>query len=262
MDLIRWCEYNDGDSLREVMERDGEQVAAIIFEPVMVGGGVIAAEAEFLALARELADVYGALLVLDEVVTARLHPNGRGAALGVKADLTTLGKIIGGGLPVGAAGGRADVMEQLDPRRRGFVGHSGTFNGNPMTMAAGCASLDLLDDAAIERINGLGESFAAGLRETLAEQGLEAIVTCCGSLLQVHLETPRDEVRRYADINPGSPQLQLLHRAGLEEGVFFAGRGLMCVSTPMDEAVIERATDAFGRAAAEVVRAGAPAGVT
>lgn len=246
-DMLRVCEFNNSDSLRALMQEDGARVAAIVLEPVQVGGGVIVGEPEFFRAARELADEFGALLVLDEIVTLRLHPNGYQAVLGVRPDLTTMGKVIGGGLPVGVAGGRREVMELLDPRRPGFVGHSGTFNGNPMTCTAGCQSLDLLDEPAIARINGLGARLADGLRELVAERGLDGDVTRCGSLVQLHLETG-GSVQRFSDINPGSALLARVHRAALAEGLFFAGRGLMCTSTVMDESVIDRVLDGFSRA--------------
>jgi len=248
LDLIHWCEFNDVESLRAAVEEAGDRLAAIVLEPVQLVGGVIAGTPEFLRAARELADEAGALLVLDEVVTLRLAPGGYQSVLGVRPDLTTLGKIIGGGLPVGATGGRREVLEAADPRRPGHVGHSGTFNGNPLTSVAGCVSLDLLDAAAIERLNGLGERFASGLRGVLEAHGVEASVTSCGSLVQIHLET-EGPVRTFGDTNPGSALLARLHRAALDEGVFFAGRGLLNLSTAMDDAVIDRALDALGRAA-------------
>ena len=250
-ELIKWCEFNDTDSLETAMEEVGEQVAAIVLEPVQAAGGVIEGKPEFFSSARELANRYGALLVLDEVVTLRLAHGGYQSVLGVEPDLTALGKIIGGGLAAGAVGGRGELMEQLDPRRPNFIGHSGTFNGNPLTAAAGCVSLDLLDTVAIERINALGSRFAEGLRALFEGTGIEGQVTQCGSLLQIHLEVA-GPVHSFRDINPGSAFLKRLHRAALEQGIFFAGRGLICISTPMDETVIDEALEAMAKAVATV----------
>src|SRR5207302_1810675 len=138
-----------------------------------------------------------------EVVTARLRVGGYQSVLNVRPDLTTLGKIIGGGLPVGAMGGREDVMAVFDPRRPDAVYHAGTFNGNPLTMAAGCASLDLLPEAEVDRINALGDAFAERMTAVIAESGLGVAVTSCGSLTQFH--TDHDLMAR-------------LHRAALDEG--------------------------------------------
>jgi glutamate-1-semialdehyde 2,1-aminomutase len=250
-DLLRVCTYNDGPSLRAVMEEVGEQVAAVLLEPVMVGGGVLAGDPTFFKTARELCDSYGALLILDEVVTLRLDAHGYQSVLGVEPDLTTLGKLIGGGLPVGAAGGRARIMEQFDPRRADFVGHSGTFNGNPLTTVGGRVSLDLLDDEAIARINALGEALASRLAGSMADSGVEGTITNCGSLVQLHLQTG-GQVRAYADTNMGSDLLRRIHRASIEEGFLFASRGLMCTSTVMDDETIDQACEAFDRALARM----------
>ena len=240
--LVRMVDYNDVGQLEAVMEED---VAAIILEPVM-GTGVIPGEPEYFAAVRRLADEHGALLILDEVQTLRLHEGGLQEVLGVRPDLTTLGKIIGGGLPVGAFGGREDVMEVFNPRSTGHVHHSGTFNGNPMTMAAGCVALDLLTPSEIERINALGEKLADGLRKVLA--GLGGAVTNRGSMLNVHFGT-EGEIRKHSDLNLASPMLARFHLAALEEGVYLAPRGFMNTSTAMDEGVIEEVLDACSRAA-------------
>ena len=168
--------------------------------------------------------------------------------LGVRPDLTTMGKIIGGGLPVGAFGGRADVMAIFDPRSPRHLHHSGTFNGNLMTMAAGCVSLDLLTPREIERINALGERFAEGLRRSLAERpDLHGVVNSCGSLLHVNFGT-EGEVSKYSDLNLDSPMAAKFHLAALDEGVYFAPRGFINTSTAMDEQTIDDALEACSRA--------------
>jgi glutamate-1-semialdehyde 2,1-aminomutase len=225
---LRWVDYNDTAQLEAVMAADGEQVAAVILEPVLGAGGVEIGEPAFLAAARRLADENGALLILDEVMTLRLAPGGRQAEVGITPDLTTLGKIIGGGLPVGAIGGRADVLDQFDPRRSDHVEHGGTGNGNPLTMAAGLAAMQLLTPVEIERINALGARLAEGLRTLL---GAEA-VRSCGSLVQIT-----------RDAEP-------MHRAALANGLFFAQRGLLCTSTAMDEQVVDEVLERFHAALA------------
>ena len=122
------------------------------------------------------------------------------SVLGVTPDLTTFGKIIGGGMPVGAVGGRAEIMSRFAPDRKPFVTHSGTFNGNPMTTAAGCVSLDLLTGAEIERINGLAAKLGEELHRVLNAHGLSGPVTVCGSLLHLHLEAA-EEIRTFDDVN-------------------------------------------------------------
>jgi glutamate-1-semialdehyde 2,1-aminomutase len=247
--LLRVCEYNDVASLEAVMEQDGERVAAVILEPVMGSGGVITGEPAFLRAARKLCDRFGALLIFDEVITLRLAMGGQQSVVGVEPDLTAFGKIIGGGLPVGATGGRARVLELFDPTRPGFIGHSGTFNGNPVTAAAGSATLELLDAAAIAKIDDLGERLAHGLDAALRAAGTRAAVNRAGSIVQLHLDRS-EPVKTYRDASMRHRLLARVHRAALDEGLLFASRGLFCTSTAMDEASVDQAVAAFSRALA------------
>jgi len=253
--LVSMVDYNDIGQLEAAMDEDGENIAAIILEPVM-GTGVIPGEAEYFAAARRIADEHGVLLVLDEVQTLRLRRGALQESLGVLPDLTILGKIIGGGLPIGAFGGRAEVMDVFNPKLPKHISHSATFNGNSVTMAAGCAALDLLTEAEIARINGLGEKLADGLRDIFADTGLDGVVTNVGSMLNVHFETD-GKPANYSDLNLASRTLSRFHHAALEEGAYFAPRGLFNMSTPMDEGVVEEVLDACRRAAENV--AGSPA---
>src|SRR3712207_1251725 len=207
--LVRLVDYNDVGGLEAAMEDD---VAAIILEPV-TGTGVLTGTPEYFAAARRLADEHGALLICDEIITLRLAAGGYQEVLGVGPDLTTMGKIIGGGLPVGAFGGREEVMSVFDPRLPGHLHHSGTFNGNLMTMAAGRVALDLLTRDEIKRINALGERLADGLRQIFAQrEELGAVVTGCGSLVHVNFET-EGEISYYSDLNLDSPVMAAFHRS-------------------------------------------------
>jgi glutamate-1-semialdehyde 2,1-aminomutase len=251
--LVRFVPYNDPAALADVLAEEGERVAAILLEPVM-GEGVIAGEPEYLRSARALADRHGALLILDEVISFRLAPGGRQQTVGVSPHLTTFGKVIGGGLPVGAVGGSEAVMSVFDPRRDRPLPHSGTFNGNPLTMAAGLVSLELLSGEEIDRINRLGEALAIGLRDAVAAYGIDGGVTQCGSLLHLTFESDR-EPRRFSDLNLESRMLDAVHLACLEEGLFTAPRGLMNTSTVMDDGVLEEVIARFGRALGRVTAA-------
>jgi glutamate-1-semialdehyde 2,1-aminomutase len=249
--LVRMVDYNDVAGLEAAMEEDGEDIAAIILEPV-TGTGVLTGTPEYFAAARRLAYEHGALLICDEVITLRLAVGGYQEVLGVRPDLTTMGKIIGGGLPVGAFGGREEVMSVFDPRLPDHLHHSGTFNGNLMTMAAGCVALDLLTRDKIERLNVLGERLANGLREIFSQtKELRAAVLNCGSLVHVNFET-EGEVRNYSDLNLDSPVMAAFHLAALDEGVYFAPRCFMNTSTAMDEQVIDDVLEACSRARARV----------
>jgi glutamate-1-semialdehyde 2,1-aminomutase len=251
-ELVRLVDYNDVAGLEAAMDEEGESVAAIILEPV-TGTGVLTGEPDYFAAARRLADEHGALLICDEVITLRLSTGGYQEVLGIRPDLTTMGKIIGGGLPVGAFGGREDVMSVFDPRLPDHLHHSGTFNGNLMTMAAGRVALDLLTQDEIQRLNALGERLTDGLRQLFAQkEELGAVVLNCGSLVHLNFET-QGEVRTYSDLNLDSPVMAAFHLAALDEGVYFAPRCFMNTSTAMDEQVIDDVLEACSRAMARVV---------
>jgi len=157
--------WNDREALLAATQR--YELAAILAEPIPANMGLVPAQAGFLELLRERADANGALLVLDEVISGfRVARGGAQELLGVRADLTILGKVIGGGLPAAAVGGRAELMRALAPS--GEVYQAGTLSGNPLACAAGLATLELLDDAAYLRLASITERLAAGLREAAA----------------------------------------------------------------------------------------------
>jgi glutamate-1-semialdehyde 2,1-aminomutase len=157
--------YNDIEAFDRHMEAHGRELAAVIVEPVAGNMGLVTPRKGFLERLRQRTQEAGALLIFDEVITGfRLGLGGAQAAFGVKADLTCLGKIIGGGLPVGAYGGRADVMDHIAPL--GGVYQAGTLSGNPLAMAAGCATLDVLArPGTYERLAALAERLEKGLAD-------------------------------------------------------------------------------------------------
>jgi glutamate-1-semialdehyde 2,1-aminomutase len=175
--LVPW---NDADALREASER--HELAAILAEPLPANMGLVPPSEGFLELLRELADATGALLVLDEVISGfRVARGGAQERSGVRADLTIMGKVIGGGLPAAALGGKAELMRMLAPS--GDVYQAGTLSGNPLAVAAGLATLELLDEAAYARLSASTERLAAGLRE--AAQGFPVTVVAVPGLLTV-----------------------------------------------------------------------------
>ena len=176
--------FNDLAAVRAAFERHPGQIAAVIVEPVAANVGVIAPAPGFLAGLRELTTAAGALLVFDEVITGfRVAHGGAQARYGIRPDLTVLGKIVGGGLPVGAYGGRLDLMSLVAPV--GPVYQAGTLSGHPLTMAAGAATLARLDDAAYDRLEAAGSSLEAGLRDAAAEAGRTVSIARVGALLTV-----------------------------------------------------------------------------
>src|SRR5262249_30326323 len=148
-------------------------------------GGCVPGEPDFLAMLRAETERCGALLVLDEVMTSRLAPGGRQAELGIRPDLTTLGKYIGGGMSFGAFGGRRDLMSRFDPRRADSIGHAGTFNNNVITMSAGLTAMTrVFTPEAAAELNRRGEQLRADLTKTFA--GAPVQVTGAGSIMAVH----------------------------------------------------------------------------
>jgi glutamate-1-semialdehyde 2,1-aminomutase len=174
--------YNDLDSVHRLLDANRDQVAAVIVEPIAGNMGVVPPADGFLRALSEVCSTSGALLIFDEVISGfRAAPGGAQAVYGVRPDLTCLGKIIGGGLPVGAYGGRADLMELVAPA--GPVYQAGTLSGNPLAMAAGIWSLGQLTPRLFTRLRALGARLASGLADAAREAGVALQVNAAGSLL-------------------------------------------------------------------------------
>jgi glutamate-1-semialdehyde 2,1-aminomutase len=212
--------YNDVDALAEAFLAHAGKIAAVIVEPVAANVGVIAPAPGFLEAIREQTEADGALLIFDEVITGfRVARGGAQERFGIVPDLTTLGKIVGGGMPVGAYGGRADVMANVAPE--GAVYQAGTLSGHPLAMAAGIATLDLLVPEAYEVLEATGAALEAGLREAAAEAGREVAVARVGSLLTVFFRAgvPRHAAEALASDRDAYARF---FGAMLDEGVLLA----------------------------------------
>lgn len=175
--------YNDASSVERLFETFPEEIAAVIVEPVGANMGVVPPEPGFLEALRSLCTKYGAVLIFDEVITGfRLGFSGAQGYFGVDADLVTYGKIIGAGMPVGAYGGRREIMQQVSPV--GPVYQAGTLSGNPVAMAAGMAQLTILKEhpEIYTELNAMGDWFYGEVKKLAEESGLEAQATSCGSL--------------------------------------------------------------------------------
>ncbi len=251
VDNVLVAPYNDVEAAERLLAERGDEIAAVIVEPVMGAGGMIPAEPAFLEALRARTIERGALLIFDEVMSFRLEAGGMQEHYRIRPDLTTFAKIIGGGFPVGAFGGRAAIMEQFDPSRAGSLSQSGTFNGNAVTMVAGLAAMEAYGADEVSRINALGDRLREGLGGALREAGVAGVVTGYGSFAGVHLGPER--VRDYRDAARGDRALgRLLHLALLLEGVFCAPRLMWCASTAMDEGTIDEAVVVFTRALARI----------
>ena len=185
--------YNDRGAVADAFAEFSGRIAAVVVEPVAANVGVIPPEPGFLDDLRSRTRSDGALLIFDEVITGfRLGPGGAQARFGIRPDLTTLGKIIGGGMPIGAYGGRADLMALIAPE--GPVYQAGTLSGHALSMAAGIATLDRLDDAAYLRLEATGERLEAGLRDAASAADRTVAISRVGSLLTLYFlaEPPLD----------------------------------------------------------------------
>jgi glutamate-1-semialdehyde 2,1-aminomutase len=237
-------EYNDAEGAAELVAAHAHQLAAVVVEPVQGSGGAIPGAPAFLRALRDATEANGVLLLFDEVMTSRLSAGGMQQVLGITPDLTALGKYVGGGLAFGAFGGRADLMERFDPSRPDALPHAGTFNNAVLTMAAGLAGLtQVYTGAEIDRLNGLGDR----LRERLNTGDRDFCATGYGSMVGLHFS--RGPVRRASD-SPAAPELRtLLHLHMLERGYWYARRGFVALSLPLDEQDV----DGFATAAEELL---------
>ena len=230
--------YNDVAATQRLIETHGDQLAAILVEPMLGSGGCIPGDRRFLEALRHASSACGAVLIFDEVMTSRLSAGGLQQANGVAADLTTLGKYLGGGLSFGAFGGRQDIMEQFDPRRPNALPHAGTFNNNIVTMSAGVAGLtNVFTPAAAEALNARGDA----LRQRLngACDGRRLQFTGIGSLMCAHPVS--GVIKTAADAAAADTLLRdLLYFDLLERGFYLARRGFIALSLAVGDEEIRR----------------------
>jgi glutamate-1-semialdehyde 2,1-aminomutase len=239
--------WNEPEAALKLIEKHARDLACVITEPMQTAAGMIVAKEGFLQALREVTARHEIVLILDEVITFRLAPGGMQSLVGITPDLTTFGKIIGGGLPVGALGGRADIMAVFDPRGgKPRVSHGGTFNSNPVTMAAGLATLKALAPEAYAHLERLGERLRERVRKLLRSRHEKAQITGLGSLFCLHW-TPK-RIVDYRSSRPLDPDRPVRTYIGLlNEGILLTQRGMGAVSVPMGDAEIERFVAALGR---------------
>ena len=246
--------FNDLEGVTELFSGQGEQVAAVIVEPVAGNMGVVPPEPGFLEGLRQLTSRHGALLILDEVMTGfRVARGGAQELYGVTPDLTCLGKVIGGGLPVGAFGGRADLMGQLAPA--GPVYQAGTLSGNPLAVTAGLATLGQLDSQLpYQRLEEMGARLQEGMSAAARELGVPVRLNRVGSMLTFFFS--EQPVRDYAGARSSDlARFSLVHRGLLERGVFwppsqFEAGFLSLAHTDQD---LDRLLEAFSAALSAAV---------
>jgi glutamate-1-semialdehyde 2,1-aminomutase len=232
--------YNDIAATRALIDQHAADLALVILEPMMGGGGCIAASPEFLNMLREATTRVGALLILDEVMTSRLSPGGLQQVRGIKPDLTTFGKYIGGGMSFGAFGGRADIMDLFDPRRPDALPHAGTFNNNVLTMSAGLTGLtEVYTPDAARALNARGDALRERLNALCRSHDAPVQFTGIGSMFAVHFT--RDPVLSPADAAKGDPKLkELFFFDMLTQGIWMARRGMFTLCLPIGDAECDK----------------------
>jgi glutamate-1-semialdehyde 2,1-aminomutase len=247
---------DDDEAFLRLMADRGDEIAAVIIEGVPANAGLLIQRSDFMRLLRDECSRHGALLILDEVITGfRLGANGAAGHYSIEPDLATYGKVIGGGMPVGAYGGSRELMEKLAPL--GPVYQAGTLSGNPVAMAAGAATLRLLladRGSAYGKLEKLGAQLEEGLAGVIADRGLPWSVVRAGSILWLSLQEG-EAPRCFENIAPeAAERYARLHRALLERGVYLAPSAyeVMFVSLAHDVESIEATVAAFDEAAGEV----------
>jgi len=238
--------WNDPEACETIMTREGKNLAALLVDPLLGIGGIIPPADGFLQRLRQLTEREGIVLIFDEVISLRVAPGGAQERFGVRPDLTTLGKIIGGGLPIGAFGGRDEIMGVFDPRGgHARVAHGGTFNANPITMAAGAATLAQLTPEAYRRLEALGERLRGGVARLLRQLRRPGQVSGVGSLFCLHWTKAR--LRDYRSSRPMDSEAPLRVFMGLlTEGVLLTQRGMGCCSLAMGDEDVDRFVQALG----------------
>lgn len=214
--------YNDSDSVRNLFQSIGEQIACIIVEPVAGNMNCIPPIPGFLECLREIADQYGSVLIFDEVMTGfRVHLGGAQGLYDISPDLTTLGKIIGGGMPVGAFGGKREIMEKLAPL--GPVYQAGTLSGNPVAMAAGLKTLELIADPDFFlNLAARTQQLTQGLKALAQQAGIDLSTHCVGGMFGLFFSTI-DPITRFDQVMQCNlEQFKRFFHAMLEHGVYLA----------------------------------------
>lgn len=224
------AEYNNLASVEALFREKGNEIAAVILEPVAGNMGVVVPDRSFLQGLRDLTTKYGALLIFDEVITGfRLAKGGAQEYFGIMPDLTTLGKIIGGGLPVGAYGGRKEIMDMIAPM--GPVYQAGTLSGNPLAMAAGIAMLSMIEETAdlYSEMERKAARLENGIRKNLESTGVKAIINRAGSMMTLFFTAEKQVTNLDEAMTSDTSQYSEYFRLSLESGIYLAPSQFECL---------------------------------
>jgi len=241
--------YNDTDDFLRVIEAHRDEICAIFLEPVMGSGGVVQGTHEFLSAVQKAAREIGALFVIDEVMSLRLGMGGLHQDVGLDPDLVMMGKIIGGGFPVGAVGGKAEVMDLLSgPDRK--LSAAGTFSGNPVTMTAGLALMRDQTPEQLARMDRLAGRLTTELEAKAAELGVYLRTKRVGDLFNFYLGDGPVSAMGGARADDGAQ----FHIAALNHGVLMAPRGMACLASIWDDALVDATVERLSAALADLAR--------
>jgi len=239
--------FNDTDKARTILDRHGDEIACVLVDVLPHRVGLLPASASFMEMLRQWTSENGALLVLDEVITFRSKYGGAQEWYKMQPDITALGKIIGGGFPVGALAGTSEIMDVMNPLLSNVrFPHSGTFSANPVTMTAGLAAMRLFDRVAVNRVNELGYRARSGIEDAIRAVGAPACVTGAGSMFRVHMKPKLPHNYREA-FSSAAEQ----HRLSFMLDHLFASGFIMIntcaftISTAMGEAEIDGLVEAI-----------------
>lgn len=246
LDSVVVMPFNEAGSARQILEEHKDELAAVIIEPILGSVGMLPGTTEFLAMLREFTRANGIILIFDEVISFRAAPGGAQELYGITPDLTSLGKIIGGGFSVGAFGGRRDIMELYDPTQGPKVSHAGTFNANPATMLAGAVTMEQLTPEVYRRLAEVTEYLRQGVRSVGEELEVPVQVTGLGSLFGIHFTN--EAIIGYRDIAAEDPGFRHQVFLGLmNEGILMAPNLVGAISTVLGEPEVDSFVGALRR---------------
>lgn len=237
--------FNDSAAALAILEQHAKELACVLIDPLPHRVGLVPASTEFVEALRSWTSANGALLVFDEVITFRTGYGGAQEWFKVRPDLTALGKMIGGGFPVGAITGRTEVMNVLNPLAdRVLFPHSGTFSANPITTTAGRVAMELFDREAVLKLNQLGERTRRQIAEAICLAGIPACVTGAGSMFRIHFKPEPPKNYRESYVGPEESQwLKALIEHSFANGIMLIGTGTGTLSTPMTGKEIDRLSE-------------------
>ena len=249
--------FNDPDRARVILDRHGYNIACVLLDVLPHRVGLAPAKPEFVEMLREWTAQHGALLILDEVITFRSRYGGAQEWYKIQADITAMGKIIGGGFPVGAIAGKNEIMDVMNPLASNLrFPHSGTFSANPVTMTAGLAAMKLFDRSAVDRVNELSARLRSGIEAVIRSSGARACVTGGGSMLRLHMKPGLPNNYREAFSTPEEKwRLTYMLDHLSDSGFITINTCAFTMSTAMSESEIDSLVDAveigFRRLAAD-----------